>query len=608
MSSLLLACGLILASCGDDDLNVYYSSVDGVTLKSFGPCPLTRGETMDVIGDNLGKVTKVLFPQGNTKVHDGKSYCEATFTTDGENMTVTVPADAVPGKLRLVIGNDTLVSKSDITFEEEAKITNVSYPDGELRGGDIITITGEYVWNIVSLSFEKNVTVYAEDFLVNTRGEVQVPIPAEARSGAVTYNDGNSLGEEKTLIENINIKNATVASVSPESYELGDELTITGTNLDLIQYASFPGLPKDSVDVDVNEAGTELKVVIPAKTYPGELNLMQYNGIAVPIESFSPVMVTVTGISPKEDLNAGDEVTITGTHFEKVQYITLPGGIALASDEYESTSTTITFTVPEGMGDGEIALVQHSNYSVNTEKVEMHVDSEKQIWAGNCVVGDWKGSMEELSGGKYDWSSVTVGQVMSIYLTMNAGADYSQLRVGNGSWAALPGTSVPYSIDESTTVVRITLTEAMISEMVNNGGLVLCGANFTVTKVTLSVLETQVWKGEQDLGSWSVNYEITGDCFKGNAAAGKILRIYVDAYADWSQIQLFDGYWGKLEFEANSNSNNFNSGMDQWKEHPTYYQVKLTASEAERLNTYTDWGYCMIVQGESCTLKKITIE
>lgn len=509
MSSLLLACGLTVASCGDDDLDVFYSSVDGVTLKSFGPCPLTRGETMAVIGDNLGKVTKVLFPQGNTQVHDGKSYCEATFTTDGENMTVTVPTDAVPGKLRLVIGNDTLVSKSDITFEEEVKVSNVSYPDGELRGGDIITITGEYVWNIVSLSFEKNVTIYAEDFLVNTRGEVQVPIPAEARSGAVTYNDGNSLGEEKTLIENIDIKNATVTSVSPESYELGDELTIMGTNLDLIQYASFPGLPKDSVKVEANEDGSELKITIPAKTYPGTLNLMQYNGIAVPVEDFAPIMITVTDISPKEDLKAGDKVTITGTHLEKVQYITLPNGVSLASDEFEGSSSSITFTVPEGMGDGVVSVAQHSNYKVDTDKVEMHQEgAEKSIWTGTCTVGEWSGSMGSLSWGGYDWSTVKAGQIMSIYLTMNDGASYSQLRVGNGNWVALPGTSDPYTIDAGTQVVRVTLTDAMIQDMVNNGGLVLCGANFTVTQVTLSVLENVIWTGEWTCSDWAGNQDL----------------------------------------------------------------------------------------------------
>lgn len=97
MSSLLLASGLFVAACGDDDLDNMQTSVNGVTLKSFGPCPLTRGESMEVIGVNLGKVSKVLFPKGNQRLYDTKTYEEAQFSlnTDGK-LSVTVPDEVVP--------------------------------------------------------------------------------------------------------------------------------------------------------------------------------------------------------------------------------------------------------------------------------------------------------------------------------------------------------------------------------------------------------------------------------------------------------------------------------------------------------------------------------
>lgn len=601
LSSLMLAGGMLTTSCGDDDLDIYYSSVNGVTLKSFGPCPLTRGESMEVIGDNLGNVSKVLFPQGNTKIHDGKSYSEATYSMNGDKMNVTVPNDAVPGKLRLVIGSDTLVSKANISFEEEAKVSSVSYPDGDLRGGDIITIKGDYVWNIVSLSFEKNVTIYAEDFLVNSRNEVQVPIPADARSGAVTYNDGNELGEEKTLIDNISIKNAVVASVSPASYELGDQLTITGENLDLVQYASFPGLPKDSIDVNVNEAGTELVVNIPTKTYPGTLNLMQYNGIAVPISSFNPVMIAVTDISPKTDLKEGDKVTITGTHLDKAQYITLPSGVALASDEFESTSTTITFTVPESMGDGEIYVAQHSNYSVATEKVEMHHEgAEKPIWTGTCVVGEWNSSMDALSWGKYDWSTVKAGQELIIYLTMNEGASWSQLRVGNGYWAALPGTSDPYNLDGETTQVRITLTDEMINTLINDGGLVLCGAYFTVTQVALSIPETIIWSGTWACSGWSGNQDLAYGAYDWSTftLGQKIVFTFgsVDPTSGWGCISPRMGNsWGNLS-----------TGQFDFTPSTEDQTITFEPTADDISHLQNDGG--LVITGDGFILKKVTIE
>lgn len=511
MSSLLLASGLFVAACGDDDLDNMQTSVNGVTLKSFGPCPLTRGESMEVIGVNLGKVSKVLFPKGNQRLYDTKTYEEAQFSlnTDGK-LSVTVPDEVVPGKLRLVVGSDTIVSNSFVSFKEEGVIKNVELSSTDVRAGDIITVKGEYVWNMIYATFADNVVVYAEDFLKNTRNEIQIAVPAAAVSGEVTYYDGNANEIQQPLIEDLQIRQATVERLSNESPELGEEITIFGKDLDLVGCANFPFV--DSVKVVVNEAGTELKCIVPSKTTPGDINLAQYSGkkISVP---YTPLMIEVSGVTPKEDLKAGDRVTITGTRLDKVQYILLPGDLALASDEFSGSATQITFTVPEGMADGEVKVVQHENYSLVTEKIAMHHEgAEQTIWSGKKVIGNWDVAMDALSwsGGAELWPTVQPGQVMSIYVTVNEGVNDAKIRVGNGSWAALPGTSDLNDLVPGDNVIRITLTEAMINELVNNGGLVLCGAYFTVTSVTLSLLETVIWRGSWNCsgGTWAGNQDL----------------------------------------------------------------------------------------------------
>lgn len=511
MSSLLLASGLFVAACGDDDLDNMQTSVNGVTLKSFGPCPLTRGESMEVIGVNLGKVSKVLFPKGNQRLYDTKTYEEAQFSLnmDGK-LSVTVPDEVVPGKLRLVVGSDTIVSNSFVSFKEEGVIKNVELSSTDVRAGDIITVKGEYVWNMIYATFADNVVVYAEDFLKNTRNEIQIAVPAAAVSGEVTYYDGNANEIQQPLIEDLQIRQATVERLSNESPELGEEITIFGKDLDLVGCANFPFV--DSVKVVVNEAGTELKCIVPSKTTPGDINLAQYSGkkISVP---YTPLMIEVSGVTPKEDLKAGDRVTITGTRLDKVQYILLPGDLALASDEFSGSATQITFTVPEGMADGEVKVVQHENYSLVTEKIAMHHEgAELTIWSGKKVIGNWDVTMDALSwsGGAELWPTVQPGQVMSIYVTVNEGVNDAKIRVGNGSWVALPGTSDLNDLVPGDNVIRITLTEAMINELVNNGGLVLCGAYFTVTSVTLSLLETVIWRGSWNCsgGTWAGNQDL----------------------------------------------------------------------------------------------------
>ena len=93
--------------------------------------------------------------------------------------------------------------------------------------------------------------------------------------------------------------------------------------------------------------------------------------------------------------------------------------------------------------------------------------------------------MADLSWGGYDWSTVEAGQKLIVYLTPDMSEGWSQIRLGNGSWAALPGTDDVNPLAAGDTRFGVTLTQAMIDEMVTNGGLVICGAFFTVTKVVL---------------------------------------------------------------------------------------------------------------------------
>lgn len=112
------------------------------------------------------------------------------------------------------------------------------------------------------------------------------------------------------------------------------------------------------------------------------------------------------------------------------------------------------------------------------------------IWEGSANI-DWSnppldgysGSMGDLSWGGYDWSTVEAGTTIRFEFSVLADHD-AQMRVSNGSWAALPGTSDPYVINESDSL-EIELTQAMIDELVGAGGLVMTGQFYTLTAIIL---------------------------------------------------------------------------------------------------------------------------
>ena len=87
----------------------------------------------------------------------------------------------------------------------------------------------------------------------------------------------------------------------------------------------------------------------------------------------------------------------------------MPGGIVLKQGEFVQSATQIQFTVPEDMGDGKVVLVQHENYSIETDKVAMHHDgAEIVIWTGPWICTGWAGN-QDLAWGNFDWSTVKSG-------------------------------------------------------------------------------------------------------------------------------------------------------------------------------------------------------
>ena len=136
MAALVLAAGF--TSCSEDDLDTNQYNKSGVNILGFGPMPITRGATMRVTGTQLNQVKEVLFPEGNQKLTPATTYVNGDFSVQSsEEMTVTIPDQCVPGKLRLVTNNgETIVSASNITFVEEIKVSSMS-PD-PVHPGDVL--------------------------------------------------------------------------------------------------------------------------------------------------------------------------------------------------------------------------------------------------------------------------------------------------------------------------------------------------------------------------------------------------------------------------------------------------------------------------------------
>ena len=311
----------------------------------------------------------------------------------------------------------------------------------------------------------------------------------------------------------------------------------------------FPG--GVAADFTVSSDNKTITATVPAETKSGTITLVLYSGASLTTDEFSVPTLTVTGISKDKDLKVGDEVVLTGENFDRIKSVTLPGFGELFDDEYAVSGNTLTFSVPEGMSDGNMVIVQNSYISV-TIKLMMYSDApETTIWAGSFVCSGWAGN-QELAWGGYDWSTVAAGTKLRFYYKkINAGAwGCISLRHGD-SWGNLPA-PIPgqYDLSDDEGMLEVTLTQEVLDDLNANGGLVITGDNYELMKVTTPIEETVIWSGEFTCSGWAGNQELAWGGYDWTTvpAGSKLYFTYKKINAgSWGCISLRHGdSWGNL--------------------------------------------------------------
>lgn len=168
----------------------------------------------------------------------------------------------------------------------------------------------------------------------------------------------------------------------------------------------------------------------------------------------------------------------------------------------------------------------------------------------------------------------------------------------------MPGTADTNDLTAGDTKFSVTLTQAMIDELTANGGLVLCGAYFTVTKVTLSILEETIWSGSTALGNWSGN---VGDLSWGGydwsqVAVGTTLKLYyeVDPSVGYINIRFCNGSCAALPSTL-SWGNDGNATPD-----PSETSIK-TVLTADDLDQLVNAGG-LVICGAGVICKKVVLQ
>lgn len=379
----------VIVACDKDD-----EVSTKIELLSFGPTGVKHGDTIVVIGNNLNKVNAVEFTGGATVEKSSFLY------QSGEQIFLRVPNAATRGKIKLKTTEGDIESLAQIDFDVIPVILSFS---GPTRPGDNITITGSYLNWVNKVTFTKDKAVTS--FVSQAFDKLVVKVPDDAQTGnlIIGYSGVVPSSFESDSIVNIILPVAT--SFSPNPIKHASDLTITGTNMDLVKSIRFTGVTAAST-VFTNQTLTQLTVKVPASTTKGSLTFAAASGITtVSTAALDLVLPSINSLAPNP-VSPGEILTIGGTNLDLVTGISFIGASGTVTAFESKTATQIVVKVPANTISGKLTLavlnstvtVQSAQELTSTVVVEglnfpIYEDGMNANWNG-WVGGGWGGTKD----------------------------------------------------------------------------------------------------------------------------------------------------------------------------------------------------------------------
>lgn len=358
--------GTIILSNGEPDpLLIESESALTVSLPAatqLSPNPVKAGTLLTLQGTNLDLVRDVIFG-------GGKKVTDFISKTQGK-LELNVPADAKDGKIKLVVASEVAVEVTPDLVMAVPVIGGIS--PNPVENGTTLTVTGTNLDLITSATFGGSKT---GTLLGGTATEIKITVPKDALEGSVSF--GTAAGKSVSSVF-LALMVPTITSMSPMELKTNADLTITGTELDLVVQVLFTGGNQVAV---TNPSETEIIVTVPSGTVSGPITLVTTNGTQVTsAESLTILASNVPVITDMPlTMKPGQMITLIGEKLNLLTDVIFPVDVK-ATMFGEKSATKLEVVVPLNVkkGKGKIRFVTNENqFSESPEVMITGVDPIK---------------------------------------------------------------------------------------------------------------------------------------------------------------------------------------------------------------------------------------
>ena len=348
----LAATFTILVSCEKEDKDKDSGMVE---LLSFGPTGAQHGDTIRFIGHNLDQVTAIHFT-GVSSVVEKSDFKLHT----PELILLIVPASAEQGFVTLKTAQGDIVSKTQFNLNVLSVVTSM---DLSARPGTDITLSGAYLNWVKRIVFPNDKLVTS--FVSQSFEQIVVTVPEDAQSGKLILFIGGTDSTDIELEQELEVVLPRATAMTPNPLKQLDNLTITGTDLDLTKEIYFTGVISP-VTSFVSMSPTEIVVTVPDSARTGVVKLEAASGVQTEgPEELEIILPRATSISPNP-IKHQENLTITGTDLDLAKKIYFTGVSTPVTSFVSQNSTQLVVTVPAGAKAGPLSLGTASDVQTQT--------------------------------------------------------------------------------------------------------------------------------------------------------------------------------------------------------------------------------------------------
>ena len=539
-------------------------TIDEVTPAAY------PGDEITFKGDYFNLIHEVVFEKGVVVSEDA-------FTKHTRyEISVIVPATAKTGKVSLGTIDESKVDPASAEGKTLLATLNLVSPEADfvVKTAEGTVVAGTYkpnaevVINGTRLDLVKKIVLEGATLDINNTNKTKLTfaMPATAQTGTVTM-----VMESGVEVAAGSITSAAPAglAVAPAPVKNGSQITITGTDLDLVTGID---LPKVS-GAEFALADGKITLTVGEKAQEGNITLWLANGLNVTVP-YTLVKPIITAFSDNP-ASAGSPVTFTGTDLDLVAKVAFVGAqegedvIYLDAIEVEATETTITVSVPTAAIKSNVKLIL-KNGEETLSADELDIDKP---------AGAYIGVMPDTVYNPGDMFIVDIENPDHLTGVQVDGVDVNYILGGSTLYFQIPDTA---KADSQLTLVS------------DNGSV-----TYTMNIDPGTEVSYVIWSGNEDLGSWS-NQPYVGEfgaLTTYGAVPGDVIRFYLTGNADWWQMQIYDGNWGGQVCDPVTVSNTPDG----------VFELVLTQELIDKLNGLDNWGGLFVVQGEGCSITQITL-